>query len=593
MTTVTGSSVVLSAGGAAFATAVSAGVSSLAATAAVSLINNKGDIGAVLDELGSSENVRSVLLSMATAGATYGLLNNIPVEPGSSTMLASVDANSSVGQLLARNAVQGITSAVLESAIMGTDLEEALQNNLRTAVVNTFAAQGAHAIGEANLDEVSRAMAHALLGCAVGSAMADSSGGCAAGAAGGVMGELMAGWYASASDYDQLKIDANKDGASPELVAQFKETTEQMNQLSRLMGAAGALLVGGDADSMNLAAATALNAAQNNRQLHVNERALIRQLATQRAEALCEGNPTCDVNQVAAQYADAMQRVAELRADAEKGEQHEAYLTELARAAEQDGTVASLGGFDNYLALLNDAASLLDPYTGRTILVNGQPAVDDNGEVQTYFSATERQRQNPHINAPLFGGTRGDIAPGMGLRDEDRLEFMNAINGSATPIYPVEELVLGGAVGNRLAAALDRVLMGSVARGASDERNLANVWDMNWFERGNAIESHLARTEYKDWFNIGQLNNGKFELVDFQYGNNLVSLKSVDTNGATWLRRMQDHIYDLGSNGATVDGKPANMILDIRVQPGGAAAAHSLIQYGAGNNVTVIIKEFK
>ncbi|WP_353400627.1 DUF637 domain-containing protein, partial [Hydrogenophaga sp. 5NK40-0174] len=192
-TTVAGATV-LTTTGVAVSGAVAAGVSSLAATAAVSLINNKGDIGAVLDELGSSENVHGLLLTMATAGVSQGILNSIPMEGanGLPSTLANANANSTVGQLLARNAVQGITSAVLESAIMGTDLEEALQNNLRTAVINTFAAQGADAIGDAQLDELSRAMAHALLGCAVGSAMADSSGGCAAGAAGGVMGELMA-----------------------------------------------------------------------------------------------------------------------------------------------------------------------------------------------------------------------------------------------------------------------------------------------------------------------------------------------------------------------------------------------------------------
>jgi len=121
----------------------------------------------------------------------------------------------------------------------------------------------------------------------------------------------------------------------------------------------------------------------------------------------------------------------------------------------------------------------------------------------------------------------------------------------------------------------------------------AEVWNLKPTARGTAIESQLAQTEYKDWFNVGQLNNGKFPLVDFQNGNTLVSLKSVDTTGSTWLTRMQDHIYDLGKNGATVNGNPATMVLDLRVQPGGSAAAQSLIQYGAKNNVTVIVKEFK
>nr|WP_122379589.1 hypothetical protein [Pseudomonas syringae group genomosp. 3] len=68
---------------------------------------------------------------------------------------------------------------------------------------------------------------------------------------------------------------------------------------------------------------------------------------------------------------------------------------------------------------------------------------------------------------------------------------------------------------------------------------------------------------------------------------------------------MQDHIIDLGSvrkvlfvqslgtNGAKVDGALANMVLDLRVQPGGAAAAKSLIEFGREYNVKVVVKEFK
>lgn len=50
---------------------------------------------------------------------------------------------------------------------------------------------------------------------------------------------------------------------------------------------------------------------------------------------------------------------------------------------------------------------------------------------------------------------------------------------------------------------------------------------------------------------------------------------------------------DLGSNGATVNGAPAQMVLDLRVQPGGLLDAQSLINFGVENNVKVIIKEFK
>jgi RHS repeat-associated protein len=166
-----------------------------------------------------------------------------------------------------------------------------------------------------------------------------------------------------------------------------------------------------------------------------------------------------------------------------------------------------------------------------------------------------------------------------------------------------QKIAMGGLMGGALLFVpdpSDALLGGLLARfaprmfgTAGALENLADVWKMNPFARGNAIEKHLAKTEYKDWFNAGQLNNGKFPLVDFQKENALVSLKSVDTNGVGWMSRMQDHIEDLGRNGATVNGQRASMVLDIRVQPGGAQAAESLIEYGKNNGVTVVIKEFK
>lgn len=83
-----------------------------------------------------------------------------------------------------------------------------------------------------------------------------------------------------------------------------------------------------------------------------------------------------------------------------------------------------------------------------------------------------------------------------------------------------------------------------------------------------------------------------FPPVDFQNGNTLVSLKTVDTTGSTWLPRMEGVIDQLGSSGATVSGAPANMVLDVRVQPGGSAAAQSLVSYGASRGVTVTIKVY-
>lgn len=87
-------------------------------------------------------------------------------------------------------------------------------------------------------------------------------------------------------------------------------------------------------------------------------------------------------------------------------------------------------------------------------------------------------------------------------------------------------------------------------------------------QRGTDIEASLAKTDYKDWFNAGtELNNGYFPLIDFQKERSLVSLKTVNTGGKSWMGTMQNHIRELSLR-HTVDGKAANMILDISVLPG-------------------------
>lgn len=55
---------------------------------------------------------------------------------------------------------------------------------------------------------------------------------------------------------------------------------------------------------------------------------------------------------------------------------------------------------------------------------------------------------------------------------------------------------------------------------------------------------------------------------------------------------MINHIDDLASREAKVNGEKANMVLDLRVQPGGSTDASSLIKYGRQQGITVIVKEF-
>lgn len=119
-----------------------------------------------------------------------------------------------------------------------------------------------------------------------------------------------------------------------------------------------------------------------------------------------------------------------------------------------------------------------------------------------------------------------------------------------------------------------------------------SVWSVDDRLRGVLVETHLAGTEYKDWYNIGASMGGKFPLIDFQKSTVVVSLKTVDTAGRTWYGRMMEHIEDLAARSILVDGVPATKILDIRVPPGGRLAAEPLIAEGRRLGITVLVQEY-
>ncbi|BCS88801.1 hypothetical protein [Pseudodesulfovibrio sediminis] len=122
---------------------------------------------------------------------------------------------------------------------------------------------------------------------------------------------------------------------------------------------------------------------------------------------------------------------------------------------------------------------------------------------------------------------------------------------------------------------------------------IGDIWAKAPIERGKQIEDYLAGTEYKDWYRIGQEQGGYFPLVDFQKGNELRSLKTVDTTGSTWIKRMTDHIEDLGARGATIEGNSANMTLDLRVPRGQRSTALKALKNAADDSgVNLIVKEF-
>jgi filamentous hemagglutinin len=265
---------------------LNAGLSSLASQAAVSFVNNGGDLSKVLNDLGSSQSVRGLVTSMVTAGVLQGLPNYLPTELQG---VMNATAKSGFTDLLAKNLINNAASAVVNSAINGTSLEESLKTSIVSAIITTGMAKTANTIGDAasgkiegvKLDEFGKSVAHAVAGCVAGTAKAGSGDGCTAGAVGAVVGELAAGFY---------------NGDTGDGTGQPKADTVQFAAL--ISGVAGAL-VGGDAQSVNIAASTGANAAANN-YLNHNKPSLMRlseKEQYERAVAECTGgnSQACDL----------------------------------------------------------------------------------------------------------------------------------------------------------------------------------------------------------------------------------------------------------------------------------------------------------
>lgn len=217
----------------------SAAFSSLASQAAVTLINNKGDISKTLKQLASSETIRSVATSALTAGvgAKFGL--------GSG-------ATDSFGQKLANGVGTGFTQAVADAVINGVSFEEALKNSLRNSLVDVFAAEAFHSfVKPLDSDELIDNFAHKLAAAGVGCIAAEANKqNCSSGAMGAAIGEVVA---------DYLMNFDNQFALATGNLSQVDQN--MITNTSQAVAASIALLYGYD---VNTAANTAKTAVINN-----------------------------------------------------------------------------------------------------------------------------------------------------------------------------------------------------------------------------------------------------------------------------------------------------------------------------------------
>ena len=226
--------------------------------AAVAFVNNQGDLTATLEQLGSNASLQALLSSMLTAGLTTQFTEMTGLG-------ADLPKDAPLTQRITQDIQQGLVESTVEagvtSAVYGEDFGDAFVTSLRSKAAETLGEHIAGEIGSAvedgDMDTAGQMIAHAALGCAMGSIASDD---CASGATGAVIGETVGLLYAEkikewAQDAKNGTLDKE------EVISQLKKMKKDGVDMAKLASGFAVALGGGD---VNLAAMTGGNAAENN-----------------------------------------------------------------------------------------------------------------------------------------------------------------------------------------------------------------------------------------------------------------------------------------------------------------------------------------
>ena len=120
-----------------------AAFSSLAAQASIIFVNNKGDIGKTLKELGSSQTVKATIAAALTAG----VLEKLGATSGMSDIKDKLaKGTAGFSEKLTYNLINATGRALTNTAINGGNLEDALKQALIGGIVDTAHGQVASQI---------------------------------------------------------------------------------------------------------------------------------------------------------------------------------------------------------------------------------------------------------------------------------------------------------------------------------------------------------------------------------------------------------------------------------------------------------------
>ena len=252
-----------------------AAMTSMASTGAVSVINNKGNLGAAVKDTFSSDSLKNAAISGMVAGFTTGVID--PKLGGTTKPYNSITKGfdlstlEGIGGFAVHAGAQGVTSGVVKTAVNGGSLGDNLVDELVTQAGTVAAAVGFSQVGSFAQKEYLKAAANKD---SVGMAL------WAEGGAGRTALHAMMGGAMSSATGGDFATGAVAAGASQAMAGAlndvFSKQPEYREAAAQIVGLTAAGLAGKDVEK---AAWVSLMADQYNRQLHPDEIPLLKKQA--------------------------------------------------------------------------------------------------------------------------------------------------------------------------------------------------------------------------------------------------------------------------------------------------------------------------
>ncbi|WP_458723306.1 two-partner secretion domain-containing protein [Pseudomonas brenneri] len=376
-----------------------AALTSVASNSAVSFINNGGNIGATFKDITSSDNLRSYATGALTAGFTASVLDPAFGVTGDNvnkvTKGFNLSSASDVGKFAAYSGAQGAAQAGFGTALQGGSLGDNLKQSLVSQAQGVLRGVAFNAVGdfadhkEWDNASVEKTTLHALVGGLLSEAAGE----------GFVTGAMAAG--------------ANE-ALSERLSALVKGDKQLELAASQLVGLTAAAIVDGD---LQTGIDIAKDATAYNRQLHPEEKRLIKERAAQLA--LEHGQP----NLSGFTWEELLTLASDSQLDNSTASKYEALRAQLDQNAQQGNPQVEKFSKDMEIAqaVVNQMSA-----QGTPLRWKDGSVVTAHGKNVLAFQATAEQK----ADSGLFGTNGAGYGPTGGTlqADANRFGVSTAIN---------------------------------------------------------------------------------------------------------------------------------------------------------------------